>query len=745
MKNIYPTPKVLNQFVLILILVFSGLVVNSQNIAITDSAEYDAEISAMLDVQSNSKGLLVPRLTTAQRDAIDSPAIGLLVYDTDNSGFFYFDGSDWLTISQMNTSGTGSALFAVLNAAGDTVFAVYNDGAKVTIPFGSKGKVGGFAVSGRTSTKDLFEDNYLYVTPDSTRITFDEGAKGKVGGFAVSGRTSSKAGTSISSIINLFPDNYFIGDSAGINTTGTYNNFIGYKAGAKNTSGSNNTFMGYKSGYNNLTGKNNIAMGYYAGYDLQESDYNVFIGDSVGRDNRTGDQNVYLGYNAGVSNIGGNQNIFIGYKAGFSNVGNTSGNDALDYLGSRNIFIGYEAGYVNTDGRFNVLVGQNAGRSLNASYNTIIGYNAGIDATAGSYNLFLGNDAGKNNSGGFNSFIGPQAGQNNTTGHDNTYVGHQSGLVNTGGNENTFIGKHSGRNNTGSGNVFIGYNAGHSETGSNLLYIDNADTSTPLIYGDFTANTIKINGEFEVYHATESTNLNLNGNTTSTKQIVFQESGTYKAGFGWQANDEYVFLYEGSTNSFVSKGGSIGLNTTTPSTYLHVDRNRDVVLSTANTGVFMIGSSTGANMVFDANEIMARTSGTTATNLLLNYEGGNIYLGNVSSTVYVQGTFTNTSDLRLKEKVESLTYGLSETLELNPVSFYWKDYKNLKKQVGFIAQELQKVLPELISETEDGYLSIDYIKIIPVVVNSIKEQQQQINKQQKQIDLLIKELEELKK
>ena len=219
-------------------MLFFSINAMSQNIAITDSAEYNAEVSAMLDVQSTTKGLLVPRLDSIQRNDISNPATGLLVYDTDNSGFFYFDGTDWLTISQMNTSGTGSALFAVLNTNEDTVFAVYEDGARVIVPIGAKGSVGGFAVSGRSPSKAGSDEAYLHVTPDSTRITFETGAKGKVGGFAVSGRSPSKAGTSTTSLINLFPDNYFIGDSAGINTTsGLYNSFFGYKSGKENTEG----------------------------------------------------------------------------------------------------------------------------------------------------------------------------------------------------------------------------------------------------------------------------------------------------------------------------------------------------------------------------------------------------------------------------------------------------------------------------------------------------------------------------
>src|SRR5947209_3000463 len=60
--------------------------------------------SAMLDVSSTTKGLLIPRMTTAQRTAIASPATGLSVYDTDTKSFWYFSGTAWGELSAVNAS-----------------------------------------------------------------------------------------------------------------------------------------------------------------------------------------------------------------------------------------------------------------------------------------------------------------------------------------------------------------------------------------------------------------------------------------------------------------------------------------------------------------------------------------------------------------------------------------------------------------------------------------------------------------
>jgi hypothetical protein len=82
-------------------------------------------------------------------------------------------------------------LFVVKDQSGNVVFAVFPDGAQIFVDETVKGKVGGFAVSGRNPNKaeslDIFK-----VTPDSTRVFVNETAKGKVGGFAVSGRNPNK-------------------------------------------------------------------------------------------------------------------------------------------------------------------------------------------------------------------------------------------------------------------------------------------------------------------------------------------------------------------------------------------------------------------------------------------------------------------------------------------------------------------------------------------------------------------------
>lgn len=74
----------------------------SQNVAINATGAAP-NVSAMLDIASTTSGLLVPRMTTAQRTAIAAPATGLIVYDTTTGGFWYFDGVIWVQLLNTNT------------------------------------------------------------------------------------------------------------------------------------------------------------------------------------------------------------------------------------------------------------------------------------------------------------------------------------------------------------------------------------------------------------------------------------------------------------------------------------------------------------------------------------------------------------------------------------------------------------------------------------------------------------------
>ena len=133
-----------------------------------------------------------------------------------------------------------------------------------------------------------------------------------------------------------------------------------------------------------------------------------------------------------------------------------------------------------------------------------------------------------------------------------------------------------------------------------------------------------------------------------------------------------------------------------------------------------------------------------------------VYLNNVEEFRFASGgafhadnditSFSSSvaSDKRLKENIKDINYGLEDVLQLRGVEFDWKEKRNGKHDIGFIAQEVQEIIPEVINEIPDlqdetnKYLGVDYSKIVPLLVESIKEQQKQINSLQNEVELLKK-------
>ncbi len=93
-----------------------------------------------------------------------------------------------------------------------------------------------------------------------------------------------------------------------------------------------------------------------------------------------------------------------------------------------------------------------------------------------------------------------------------------------------------------------------------------------------------------------------------------------------------------------------------------------------------------------------------------------------------------TSDARLKTNVKDLPKTLPDIMKLRPVSFNWKS-GNVSDR-GLIAQEVQKIYPDLLDKSSKGYLTMRYAGLIPMLLKGIQEQQEQIEDLQKQIDEL---------
>tara|TARA_Y100001963_G_scaffold146431_1_gene221379 strand:- start:1884 stop:3074 length:1191 start_codon:yes stop_codon:yes gene_type:complete len=92
---------------------------------------------------------------------------------------------------------------------------------------------------------------------------------------------------------------------------------------------------------------------------------------------------------------------------------------------------------------------------------------------------------------------------------------------------------------------------------------------------------------------------------------------------------------------------------------------------------------------------------------------------------------TTSSDERLKENIKEIPYGLEEVLKMKPVEYDWKEKRGGKHDIGVIAQDIEKLIPEIIKEnkdlkTKEDFKSVDYGKMVAVLIKAIQEQQEEI-------------------
>jgi hypothetical protein len=197
--------------------------------------------------------------------------------------------------------------------------------------------------------------------------------------------------------------------------------------------------------------------------------------------------------------------------------------------GYRNNAFGEKSLNKNSNGNFNNAYGFNSLReNVSGIYNNAYGDRALLNNTSGSYNNAFGsecllfNETGNSNNGhgylclernvggthnsgygssslrlniggDFNSGYGSASLGNNQDGSNNSGFGRSALNSNISGDDNTAIGYEAGFGVLGSGGVYLGKQAGYNETGSNFLYIENSNSATPLIGGDFANDKVTIN------------------------------------------------------------------------------------------------------------------------------------------------------------------------------------------------------------------------------------------------------------
>ncbi len=367
----------------------------------------------------------------------------------------------------------------------------------------------------------------------------------------------------------------------------------------------------------------------------------------------------------------------------------------------------------------------------NTSRNDVfLGEGAGITST-GNENTGIGIESlGNNSSGGANTAVGTFAMNANLTGGNNTAIGNRALFGSTNRNNTTAIGAYVLESNSGSDNTAIGSEA------------------------------MRNNGAGGVNTAIGYRALNLNDNGFGNTVIGYlgmekNTSGSWNAAIGVNALKE---LDGGQRNVAIGTSALQSLETTASLNVAIGDQAANGQ-TTGNQNI-AIGYNVALNDPAGSNQM---TIGNLIYGTGINGQASGISSGNVGIGVKVPsyrlevdgtagktggGSWSNSSDLRLKDVYSAYEYGLDEIAALGPVRFSYKEgnargLKSGTQEIGFIAQEVQKVIPDAVTEGEDGFLDFNMHAINVALVNAVKEVvlkisgiTQRVDMQQMEVDVL---------
>ncbi|MCG3165851.1 MAG: hypothetical protein POELPBGB_01626 [Bacteroidia bacterium] len=533
---------------------------------------------------------------------------------------------------------------------------------------------------------------------------------------------------------------YRIAGAHVLSNTGTRNLFIGTNAGASVSNGTDNLFAGFD-----------------AGTAITSGNFNTFVGANTGIAQTTATGNSFIGANAGRSNTSGADNTFVGYEAGFTNT-----------TGANNTYIGRESGFFST-GSSNVFVGEGSGFRSTGNDNVLLGNRAGITENAsstGSENTFVGSRAGDYGtntvSGNGNTFLGYYSKSVNSNLSNASAIGHRAYVT---ASNAMVLGSINGQNGA-SNNVNIGI--GTTSPAARLHVVNNAEeigihtaTTFPgmsdIIKAEYNqTSTSGIDGIHIALTNSATTgswnNMGLRSTVTASATENSQNSyAVYALVSGGSIDNFGVYgeAYSGNDQTGSENYGGkfyahMGAAETPKTNYGVYGRAREAV---TNYGGYFISNGGGTTNY----GVYAESSGNSTTNYGIYAIAANAttnnYSGYFSGAMYCTSTLTQNSDINLKENILEISNPLDIINAINPVKYNFKisDYPNLNlasgEHYGFIAQELEGILPSLVSQSTHPAVydtagvevyppieikGINYIELIPFLTAAIKEQQLQI-------------------
>jgi hypothetical protein len=350
--------------------------------------------------------------------------------------------------------------------------------------------------------------------------------------------------------------------------------------------------------------------------------------------------------------------------------------------------------------------------------NSAVGYRALRDDTTGSNNTATGSTALEHNTGNSNTAMGSNVLSSNTYGAFNTAVGASALTASTNGSWNTAVGASAlFTNGTGAGNCAVG---------SYALENNTAGTSnTAMGYISLRLNTTG------------------NSNTAVGDQTLFSNTtAAYNAAFGSQALNH---------NSTGSNNTAIGANALVANTTgeNNVAMGGDALLNNTNgSNNTALGFGAGTNLTTGNNNIEIGNNGVAG-------ESNTIRIGNSQTRAYIAGVRgvttgtptaipvvigaagqlgTMSSSRRFKDKIKPMEEASQSILDLQPVTFHYKSDEGNTPQFGLIAEEVEKVNPDLVVRNPDGSIyTVRYDAINAMLLNEFLKEHKKAEAQEHKV------------
>ncbi len=418
---------------------------------------------------------------------------------------------------------------------------------------------------------------------------------------------------------------------------------------------------------------------------------------------------------------------------------NTTYSELFNMFAIANTAAGYQALNNNENGWYNSAFGYEAlAMNLGAQNNTALGYRALTNTGVNNDNLYHFS-TGNNNTG-----VGGSALYTNTNGNSNSAVGYNTLTGNTTGSNNAALGAGAlGSNTTANGNTAVGYNA-------------------------LTSNTTAANNAAFGYEALQSNVTGTQNIASGAESLFSNTSGDYNSAYGVQtlyfsttaSNNTasgYRALYRSTTGTDnTATGFAALLNNTTGSGNTGVGYNALNANTTGRDNI-AIGNSAGYS-VTGSNNIDIGSTGSAGESGVIRIGGSSqsaVYVAGITSThltgaaVYVDSKGqlgVLASSERYKTGVTTLSDAPERLRQLRPVSYHLKNDPNGDVQYGLIAEEVDRVLPELVIRDESGKIQgVRYDELAPLLLQEVQHQHDQLQNQESRLAAQASAITDLKR